>query len=169
MKGDRASEVHALLMGINDDSNVLRRNLPSSGEEPPEHPFHGYFFSATPGYSNTYLLPTFLYAPIPFAIVPIFYGLPHFLGWSKVFPTPLENQIWWISTCVVTASGFFYISATNIIALPPITLALVVIIMSILYIAASGFLLGESLRQLFFLEPATYQLASWSNYWPHPL
>lgn len=48
--------------------------------------FHSDFLSATPGASYTYLLPPRLYDGIPFIIAPIFYGLPHFLGWSKLFP-----------------------------------------------------------------------------------
>jgi len=35
------------------------------------------------------------------------------------------------------------------------------------HIVSSSFLIVESLRQLFFLEPAAYQLPSWTNYWPH--
>jgi len=35
------------------------------------------------------------------------------------------------------------------------------------HVVSSGFLIVESFRQLFFLEPAAYQLPSWTNYWPH--
>ena len=153
-------------------------------EQQPQADFHSDFLSATPGTGCAYLLPNGLYDGIPSIVAPIFYGLPHFLGWSKLFPTPLENLIWRISTCVVTASGCFLMSALMITPDPKqsdpkqpdpkqsspkqsLTYGLLVLIISIVYVAASGFLLGESLRQLFFLEPATYQLATWSSYWPH--
>ena len=35
------------------------------------------------------------------------------------------------------------------------------------HVVSSGFLIVESIRQLFFLEPAANQLPSWTNYWPH--
>jgi len=51
-------------------------------------------------------------------ISPLLYGAPHFLGWNQLFPTPLERQIWRISTCVVTGSGiFFHIHPAHIIHL----------------------------------------------------
>ena len=45
--------------------------------------------------------------------------------------------------------------------------SIVMKLVGLVYIPASGFLLGESFRQLFFLDLAAYQVPSWSNYWPH--
>ena len=197
MKGERAREVHALLMcsqkeyslalnrarrmaaghaprrneqeRIDLAANALQHILPSSRADLPQNNFHTYFFSAAPGTSHTYLLPgRFLCTRIPMIIAPILYGLPHFLGWSELFPTPLEKLFWRISTSVVSASGFFLMSALSMVN-QDLLYGLIVLITSIVYVAASGFLLGESLRQLGFLEQATYQLASWPGYWPYLL
>ena len=150
--------------------NALR-HLPLTPEAPrPKVPFFSSFLSSSPGSLRCYLLEPNMYEVIPMVIAPLLYGVPHFLGWNQVFPTPLERQIWRISTCVVTVSGFFFISIlltldnfvstglSNVIGFN---------MTSIVYMVASGFLLGESLRQLLFLDPAAYQLAPWSNYWPH--
>jgi hypothetical protein len=107
---------------------------------------------------------------IPVVIAPLLYGVPHFLGWSELFPTPFERQFWHISTCVVSGSLFFLVLFVLALAIHlDIVIGLVagVILGGIAYVVASGFLLGESLRQLFFLDPAAYQLTSWSSYWPH--
>jgi hypothetical protein len=120
------------------------------------------------------------------AISPILYGLVHFLAWSDQFPTPLEQLFWHISSVVVMCSGLtivtsiimgLYLSdkrrdaATVTIRSIEVTgialLYLIVLITPVAHVLASGFLVGESFRQLFFLEPAVYQLPSWSNYWPH--
>ena len=112
------------------------------------------------------------------AISPLFYGLIHFLAWSDQFPTPLEQLLWRVSSFVVTCSGFVvvfvmlsadwlggrydpYRGPINVIAL------FVCVGTPLAHILASGFLLVESVRQLFFLNGAAYQLPSWSNYWPH--
>jgi len=149
-------------------ANALKRVLPGSEAPPPENRFINSFFSTSPGNGSSYLAPPGMYRAIPLIISPLFYGLPHLLGWYELFPTSLERQIWRISTCVVMGSGLFVISIRALDALSPDAgVALASIALAIVYTVASGFLLGESLRQLLFLDPAAYQLASWSNYWPH--
>jgi len=196
MRGQRAKEVHALLtcseeeyskalcmmrrMAAGDSSrprnnekgriglaaNALR-HLPTPAAPRPRAPFFSSFLSLSPGSLRCYLLEPNMYEAIPMVIAPLLYGLPHLLGWSELFPTPLERQIWRISTCVVTGSGFFFISillTLDIFVNLGLSNEIGFILTSIVYMVASGFLLGESLRQLFFLDPAVYQLAPWSNY-----
>lgn len=150
--------------------NALR-HLPPILETPrPKVPFFSSFLSSSPGSLRCYLLEPNMYEVIPMVIAPLLYGVPHFLGWNQVFPTPLERQIWRISTCVVTCSGFFFISillTLDIFVNTRLSNVIGFNLTSIVYMVASGFLLGESLRQLLFLDPAAYQLAQWSNYWPH--
>jgi len=111
-------------------------------------------------------------------VSPILYGLVHSLAWSDQFPTPLERRIWRVSSVVVTCSGFVA-ALLNLVfdflrwsrgPIPrlaePVTY-LVFSLLPVVHVLASGFLLVESFRQLFFLDPAAYQLPSWSNYWPH--
>jgi hypothetical protein len=151
-------------------ANALRRRLPIPEAPRPRLPFFSSFPSSSPGSLRCYLLEPNMYEAIPMVIAPLLYGLPHFRGWSQLFPTPLERQIWRISTCVVTGSGFFFISillTMDIFVNTGLSNVIGFILTSIVYMVASGFLLGESLRQLFFLDPAAYQLAPWSNYWPH--
>jgi hypothetical protein len=115
------------------------------------------------------------------AISPTLYGLIHFLAWSGQFPTPLEHLFWRISSVVVLCSGLTAVISLimggylenltrNNTAIKIIVVALKLLTFPITpfaHVLASGFLVGESFRQLFFLEPAVYQLPSWSNYWPH--
>jgi hypothetical protein len=119
------------------------------------------------------------YEAMTMAISPILYGLAHFLAWGDQFPTPLERLLWRISSCVVTCSGLMIVAATFLLILlaeifhlsTPILKNLIqficVVMLPFVHVLASGFLIVESFRQLFFLDPAAYQLPSWSNYWPH--
>jgi len=118
------------------------------------------------------------YEGVAITTSPAFYGLVHFLAWSDQFPTPLERLLWRVSSFVVTCSGLAVISVLassrplgylvdNHPGLLYFTLTLVVVVIPTVHMLASGFLIVESLRQLFFLDPAAYQLPSWSNYWPH--
>jgi hypothetical protein len=109
---------------------------------------------------------------------PILYGLLHFLAWGDQFPTSVERLLWRVSSFVVTCSGLAgfvaaYFSASlgmMFKACEPISeplTSIFVIMAPIAHVLASCFLIVESFRQLFFLDPAAYQLPSWSNYWPH--
>ena len=112
------------------------------------------------------------------AISPIVYGLVHFLAWNERFPTSLEQQLWWISSFVVTGSGLMGVSLLlfllmlNELSDSKLRLDVVADIMSIaiipaVHMLASGFLLVEGFRQLFFLDSTAFDLPSWSKYWPH--
>jgi hypothetical protein len=112
------------------------------------------------------------------AVSPVLYGLVHFLAWGDQFPTPLEHQLWRVSSFVVTCWGFVFIVGTVSLgaleeplkrSTPRLLLVILIylVMLPITYVLASGFLIVESFRQLFFLDPAAYQLPSWSNYWPH--
>ena len=112
------------------------------------------------------------------AISPIVYGLVHFLAWNDHFPTPLESLLWRVSSFVVTFSGlvgvsvlifFWVLHQMNIISWHTYDFLwpfMSFIVIPIVHVLASGFLIVESFRQLFFLDPAAYQLPSWSQYWP---
>ena len=113
------------------------------------------------------------------AVCPILYGAIHFLAWGDQVPTTLEALLWRMSSVVVTCSGFLAVTVVWCLGkvdddwpklvFMPIFLILVLsgLITPIFHMLASGFLIAESFRQLFFLKPAAYQLPSWSNYWPH--
>ena len=105
-----------------------------------------------------------------------FYGLPHFLGWNEAFPTSHERLLWRASTIMIANSGLLnelgkasMRHASTLMSLKNVDDLKTVVILTILfpYTIASGLLVVESVRQLFFLPPAAYELTSWSNYWPH--
>jgi len=109
-------------------------------------------------------------------VSPILYGLVHLLAWSSHFPTSLERRIWRVSSVVVTCSGFVgallklifeFFKRFSLHQLNGFVNYLAARVLPAVHVLASGFLLAESFRQLFFLDPAAYQLPSWSNYWPH--
>ena len=163
----------------NEDQIVLAanalRHLPNP-QKPPLLPFHSHFGFSAPGSSWIYSLPDQVYGFISIATPPILYGLIHFLASSDHFPTPREHLLWLVSSVVVTCWGPFFALIARIIYIFGVSkdgwaerfmflLGLFVILPA--YVLASGFLIVESFRQLFFLDPTAYQLPSWSIYWPH--
>jgi hypothetical protein len=165
-------------------ANALKHLLPSP-EAPPVPAFRLGDFSWTAGSWKIKSISHVYYERMTLAISPILYGLIHFLAWSDQFPTPLEHLFWRISSVVVMCSGLtglasWTISAylkkeepeharimSRIITVFGFSTVTLVFITPFAHVLASGFLVVESFRQLFFLEPAVYQLPSWSNYWPH--
>jgi len=107
------------------------------------------------------------------ALSPIVYGLIHSLAWSGQFPTALERSLWRASSFIVTCSGlvgvFLLWSSVWLdgvlkskYGLDDIAVIFVCVI-PVVHMLASGFLIVESFRQLYFLDPAAYQLPSWPN------
>ena len=166
-------------------ANALQHLLPNP-RVPPQAPFRAHSGMSAPGSIKSKSHPGALYDYIAIAFSPILYGVVHFLVWSDKFPTPLEHLFWRISSVVVTCSGLVWVLLAfglrqledsyarsesgcgkfmNLMVLVPV--GLMVQTIPIAYIVSSGFLVVESLRQLFYLDPAVYQVAPWSNYWPH--
>ena len=121
---------------------------------------------------------------VALAASPVLYGLIHVLAWSGQFPTSLEQRLWRASSLVVSFSGLVGVfvalfSDSLKVRYKPVTITstinvpgavmfwATVFVIVVLHVLASGFLIGESVRQLFFLNDAAYQLPDWSNYWPH--
>ena len=109
------------------------------------------------------------------AFCPALYGVIHFLAWNDHFPSHLERVLWRVSTVVVTFSGILEMQL-GVVLIPGIDsprrifVGVIVFILCLTptaHIVSSGFLIVESVRQVFFLEPAAYQLPSWTDYWPH--
>ena len=114
--------------------------------------------------------------PLVAAISPIVFGPIHFLVWNDTFPTPMEQRLWYVSSAVVTGSGpvgvclaLFFMMLHHISdnrGLDVFANAMTVAVIPALHMLASGFLIIESFRQLAYLDPPSYQVASWANYWP---
>ena len=101
------------------------------------------------------------------AVSSILYGLIHLLAWSHRFPTPLEHVLWLVSSIVITCSGAMTVLVAFVakkfpepsgqsFRCPLRIMALILIFIGVMiplaHIIASGFLLVESLRQLFLLK-----------------
>ena len=115
--------------------------------------------------------------PLTAAIAPIVFGPIHFLAYNDTFPTPMEQLLWYLSSVVVTASGLvgvcllmFFMMLHHISGskgrLDVFANVLSVAVIPAIHMLASGFLIVESFRQLAYLDPPSFQLALWSNYWP---
>ena len=157
-------------------ANALQRLLPNP-ERPPlntgfKNPDGGLF----PWNLGNKAPNEAFYAVITIIISPIPYGLVHLLAWSNKFPTTFERLLWRVSSFAITCSGivgipllwtfvWFYQRPNTRISLD--VLAAIISVIPVVHILASGFLMVESFRQVFFLDPAAYQLPSWSIYLPH--
>ena len=96
------------------------------------------------------------------------YGALHLLGWNEAFPSSTEQLLWWISTVILIGSGPLVPAMTyGVSLLQEIYATLFSAIIVLLYMFASGFLLVESVRQLFFLPPAAHEVTSLTTFWPH--
>ncbi|KLO10721.1 hypothetical protein SCHPADRAFT_999341 [Schizopora paradoxa] len=116
---------------------------------------------------------------------PTVYGLVHLFGWNARFPTTVERILWRIITvsicsCGACASAFgAFLAVLDDVEwqhkaskcfgeIVTTSLAVVVvIIIPPLYLLCTLYLLVESIRQLFYLPPEAFVIASWSNYFPH--
>jgi len=118
------------------------------------------------------------YLAINTALPPILYGLIHSLAWNDQFPTALERSLWRASSFLVTCSGlvrFFVLWSLLWLdevlkskhrlttGLDVIATTMFIGVIPVAHILASGFLIVESFRQLYFLNPAAYQLPSLPN------
>lgn len=143
-----------------------------------------FTFQSLPGFIDLFLsdsgisgtnLPFFL-----FPCIPIVYGSLHFLGWDSQFPSATERILWRIATVGVASSGgaitvILVVFFSNFLKskAPRFNTALIVIgallftIIVVFYMFSSGFLIVESTRQLWYLQPESYVVASWSYYFPH--
>ena len=152
-------------------ANALQHLLPNP-EKPPAKAFTSIHVVA-PG-KHTSLCSEGIYEVTVMVVSCLFYGLIHLLALNDQFPTPLERLLWLVSSVVVTCSGLVMgllggLASFLTAVMPTMDIIPKIALFTVLlaYIFSSGFLLGESIRQLFFLGPAVYQLPSWSNYWPH--
>ena len=148
-------------------ANALQHLLPN-----PEKPSNLQLYSvdsALPGSWSVTSRGDGIYERLIMAVSCIFYGLIHLLALNDQFPTPLERLLWIVSSVVVICSGLVAVLLHWSIDtyMSEALFFILSLILALAYVFASGFLLGESFRQLFFLGPAVYQLPSWSNYLPH--
>ncbi|KLO08941.1 hypothetical protein SCHPADRAFT_944015 [Schizopora paradoxa] len=117
-------------------------------------------------------------------IMPAVYGSVHLLGWNIQFPTLVERSLWRVVTVAICSSGVLL----SIIGLCCNALSNVklrarrlnnlctsisdflfvwLFIIPFLYLFSTSYLLVESIRQLFYLPPEAFVIASLSSYFPH--
>jgi hypothetical protein len=162
---------------------VLAANalLRTSNARPPVDPFRARSVLSPPASFLTISDDEKPYEYVSLSTSPILYGLVHFLAWNVHFPTALERKLWHISSVLVSFSGVVwvmlgltedYLMDHKLIGFKirttVVSLAIMLLIaVPLTYVLASAFLLVESLRQLFFLDPDAYRVAPFSYYWPH--
>ncbi|TFK81164.1 hypothetical protein K466DRAFT_532156 [Polyporus arcularius HHB13444] len=118
------------------------------------------------------------------------YGLPHLIGVTVTFASATERTLWLVATVLVATMGVGLFGSLCVLALsfalwdywqmcltgldPPVSERWfprleesIYVVIPILYVCSSGFLVGESIRQLFALPPAAFDLPSYGRYWPH--
>ena len=121
----------------------------------------------------------------------VVYGLPHVLGWNAHFATDVERTLWraasltlpfitvpflmlvLISALFIRIQSFRFISIGRIFnstlkAVHRFMASRIVYIgIGGIYVAFSGYLLAESVRQLFILPQDVFKQPSVSYFWPH--
>jgi len=164
-------------------ANALQHLLPTPERPPLQSGFKEPGIMLVPGsFSNHSPRENFAWV-FAMVISPITCGSIYFLAWHISFPTPLERLLWRASSFVVTFSGLVgytmlyaferlgslcesYLGFDNTPGLIFQKLAHIMSLMTpAVHTVASGFLIAESLRQLFFLNPTAYQLPSWLKMW----
>jgi len=120
--------------------------------------------------------------------IPIIYGAFHLLGWHTQFPTTTERLLWRIATVGVASSGAaIFFPIFPIFLIPAAVLywkgslskksekilrvffhLVVFRLIPFLYMIGSTYLFVESIRQLWYLPPDAFVVASWTYYFPHP-
>ena len=164
-------------------ANALRRlKTPQRPPNSPEYRFRNTERSRlVPGNISNESPNKAILVPLAAAICPMVFGPIHFLVWNDTFPTPIEQRLWYVSSGVVTCSGLVGVClAFFLMMLDTLLDALLGSNRRLNYLAgfmaaavpaihmlASGFLIVESFRQLAYLDPPSYQIASWAKYWPH--
>jgi len=158
---------------VNLAANALQHLLPNP-QEPPEHSrrFFGHRPNMIPGALGRKSSNDGGYEVIAIAVSPVLYGVIHFLAWNDHFTSPLARVLWRVSSVVVTCSGIvgIVLSLVSNVFSGAMFVSMAIFAVYLIptaHVVSSGFLIVESVRQLFFLEPAAYQLPSWTNYWPH--
>ncbi|KLO14053.1 hypothetical protein SCHPADRAFT_939836 [Schizopora paradoxa] len=114
--------------------------------------------------------------------IPLVYGFLHLLALRAQFPTSIERELWRIASVVVMSSGAFGALVDFIVdiclhglgvsgslgqAIGRSRRIAYNYILPFFYLLASGYLLVESIRQLWYLPHDAYVVASWSYYIPH--
>ncbi|KLO14051.1 hypothetical protein SCHPADRAFT_967020 [Schizopora paradoxa] len=114
--------------------------------------------------------------------IPLIYGFLHLLALRAQFPTSNERDLWRIAAVVIMSSGAFQamVEVIKDIYFPGLGVSgsleqamdrskniVYYRILPFFYLLASGYLLVESIRQLWYLPHDAYVVASWSSYIPH--
>ena len=144
-------------------------------------------FESTPGFRDLFMafsfdeLDEFVFVS---AVTPIVYGSLHFLGWHTHFPTDVERILWRIATVVSMSPGAA--ATASFIVFNRMTWRIfssgtsrsqdfasrsdkvvASFLIPFIYALGSMYLLIESIRQLWYLSPNAYIIATWSYYVPH--
>ena len=110
--------------------------------------------------------------------LPLLYGGAHVAAWNSHFPTEIEGELWRvcaiIATCyvtIVTSVGFLYEAVRSTVGVVRVVKDLarwfVIYFGGLLFFCARVSLTVESFLSLRSLPQGSFQIVSWSNYWPH--
>lgn len=96
-------------------------------------------------------------------------------GWDAHFATHAERALWRAATVVLSALGllpssmFFAVQFTGFKKrrFGPAVAVLAYVAWPVMYILSSGYIIRQSIRQLFVLPEGAFRLPSFSSYLPH--
>ena len=160
------SEIRGIEPGRVDLAACALKDLLPSLPARPKETFLAHVSVSSPGIISSDIV-HFQVSVKVIAITLLLYGFLHYLGFLEDFPTPHERLLWFISTSTITFSGFLILLVSGSTRADDKCGVCVIILIITLHAISSCFLIVESVRQMFFLPPAAYELLSWSNFWPH--
>lgn len=115
--------------------------------------------------------------------IPLIYGSLHFLGSRVQFPTMIEQNLWRIASVVVMLSGVVaamfdvavdisesvssHVPRSSVVIIQRLADIVYYRVIPTVYMFGSGYLLVESIRQLWYLPLEAYVIATWTHYLPH--
>jgi hypothetical protein len=106
-------------------------------------------------------------ATLGFLLGGVLFGALHIAAWNFIFPSKVEQIVWWIASLMCTSFFLLFIPIGALAKSVTEDLPNIIFVsVSILYILARLFLMIEIFRTLCFLPPYAYA-ATWASNIPH--
>lgn len=123
---------------------------------------------------------------VPLNVALLVYALPHLCAWNAHFPTPLERTLWRFAVGGLPTSGAIAFLSCLVNAglrrvlergkgVPETLVGIAMLVNAVvvcfawwaIFMCSTGYLIAESVRELWYLPADSFTTPRFSNYWPH--